>query len=96
MLKPVLVQKEKAEERLKAHGDKMKWVIVRPGGLKSAPATGTAVLTESVSVCGAIHRQDVAALTIKALLRDAANNKTLSAVDRAQLMDQPSFEDFKL
>ena len=80
VLKPVLLEKEKAENRLKvvrlgahdvptqrarAHsarlggpsvpdplmpvsqevGDKLAFVIVRPGGLKSEPATGTGVLT---------------------------------------------------
>jgi nucleoside-diphosphate-sugar epimerase len=41
-LKPVLVEKAKAEEHLKAVSAKtgMPYVIVRPGGLKSEPATG--------------------------------------------------------
>lgn len=39
MLKPVLVEKDKAEAVLMAQ-DKMDWVIIRPGGLTNDPATG--------------------------------------------------------
>ena len=89
VLKPVLLQKEKAEARLfevaKASG--MQVVVVRPGGLKTAPPTGTGVLTEDTSVCGAIHRADVAALVVQAALRDKANGRILSCVDKAQLFD---------
>ena len=74
----------------------MEYVIIRPGGLKSEPATGTGVLTEDKTVCGAIHREDVADLVCKALLSDKATNKVLSAVDREQLMEAPTFEDFQL
>ena len=97
-LEPVLVEKVKAEDRLRElcaeHG--MPFCIVRPGGLKSEPATGTAVLTEDTSICGAIHRADVASLVVKCVLKDAANGKTLSAVDKEQLFDQPAFEEFAL
>eukprot|EP00887_Chlorella_sp_A99_P001674 scaffold8.g1674.t1 len=142
VLRPLLLEKEKAEQRLKARGrkriglelgDKMDFVIVRPGGLKTEPATGKArarfcfrrsssgVLTEDTSVCGSITRADVATLTMKAreesllrknrkierkhlkkkkkvfaLLKDAANGKVLSAVDREQLFGEPQFEEFKL
>lgn len=98
VLKPVLIEKAKAEGRLVELGKtgKMQYVIVRPGGLKSEPATGTAVLTENTSVCGAVHRADVAELAVKALLKDAANNKVLSCVDKAQLMGAPQFDVFKL
>ena len=65
-------------------------VIVRPGGLKTALATGTAVLTEDTTVCGAIHRADVASLVVAATLSDKANGKVLSAVDRAQLFNAPN------
>jgi hypothetical protein len=97
-LKPVLVEKAKAEEHLKAVSAKtgMPYVIVRPGGLKSEPATGTAVLTENVGICGAIHREDVADLVIRCVLKEKANGKVLSAVDNAQLFDQPAFEPFEV
>ena len=95
-LKPVLIEKDKAEKHLMEVSAKtgMKYVIVRPGGLKSEPATGTAVLTEDKRVCGAIHREDVAALVIKCILKEKANNKVLSCVDKAQLLDQPAFAPF--
>eukprot|EP00217_Crustomastix_stigmatica_P003850 CAMPEP_0183790160 /NCGR_PEP_ID=MMETSP0803_2-20130417/834_1 /TAXON_ID=195967 /ORGANISM="Crustomastix stigmata, Strain CCMP3273" /LENGTH=272 /DNA_ID=CAMNT_0026034351 /DNA_START=48 /DNA_END=866 /DNA_ORIENTATION=+ len=98
VLKPVLEEKAKAEERLKevAKESGMDFVIVRPGGLKSEPKTGTAVLTEDTTVCGAIHREDVAALVCDVLLSDKANGKVLSAVDEAQLFDQPDFAKFEL
>lgn len=95
VLKPVLVEKEKAEQRLKELGDKMEFVIVRPGGLKSEPGTGKGVLTEDTTVCGSIHRADVADLVIKCLLSDKANGKTLSAVDSEQLFGTPDFEVFQ-
>ena len=97
-LEPVLIEKEKAEEHLKkiAKEKGIDFVIVRPGGLKSEPRTNTAVLTENTNVCGAIHREDVAALTMMCVLKDKANGKTLSAVDKAQLFDQPEFEVFNV
>ena len=97
-LKPVLIEKAKAEEHLKAVSAKtgMAYVIVRPGGLKSEPATGTAVLTEDKSICGAIHREDVADLVIKCVLKEKANGKVLSCVDKAQLFDQPDFTPFEV
>ncbi len=70
----------------------MEWVIVRPGGLKSDPATGTGVLTADTTICGAITREDVADLVIKALLSDGSSGKVLSAVDKEQLFGAPEFE----
>jgi NAD(P)H-binding len=58
-----------------AHAGAMEYTIVRPGGLKSEPATGQGVLTEDASVCGAVHREDVAQLVVQALFSDAAANK---------------------
>jgi len=96
-LKPVLVEKEKAEARLMENGDKMTFVIIRPGGLKSDDATGTAVLTESTGVIGTVTRKDVAALTVKALFSDKANNKVLSCVDQNGLFESSKdFEVFEL
>jgi len=97
-LKPVLDEKVKAEDRLRAICEEkgMPFVIVRPGGLKTEKATGTGVLTEDTKICGAIHRADVASLVVKCVLKDKANGKTLSAVDAEQLFDQPAFETFEL
>ena len=97
-LKPVLEEKVKAEDRLRELAEEkgMPFTIVRPGGLKTEKATGTGVLTEDTSICGAIHRADVASLVVKCVLKDAASGKTLSAVDKEQLFDQPAFETFNL
>ncbi|GIL51057.1 hypothetical protein Vafri_7191, partial [Volvox africanus] len=83
ILKPVLVEKDKAEEHLKAAGaaGKIVYVIVRPGGLVSEPATGNAIVTEDNTVSGMIHREDVAALVVKALFSKKADNKVLTAID---------------
>lgn len=96
VLKPVLLEKAKAEDHLKGLTDKLSYTIIRPGGLKSEAATNTGVLTEDVTVCGAINREDVASLLVKALFSAAADNKVLSAVDSNQLFGEPKFDAFKL
>ena len=88
-LEPVLVEKAKAEEALRASG--MEYVIIRPGGLKSEPATGKGVLTEDTSVCGSITREDVAELVAKCLWSDEAVKKTVSAVDSEQVFGEAEF-----
>lgn len=74
----------------------MQFTIIRPGGLKTQPATGRGVLTEDSSVCGAIHREDVADLLVHALFSDKTNNKVLAAVDQDQIMDKKEFATFQL
>ncbi|DBB17938.1 hypothetical protein WJX82_008706 [Trebouxia sp. C0006] len=96
VLKPVLIEKGKAEDRLKSIGGEMQFTIIRPGGLKTQPATGRGVLTEDSSVCGAIHREDVADLLVHALFSDKTNNKVLAAVDQDQIMDKKQFATFQL
>jgi uncharacterized protein YbjT (DUF2867 family) len=93
-LAPVLAEKEKAEEHLIASG--LTYVIVRPGGLKSEPATGDGVLTESYQVAGTIHRADVAQLVVGCLFSEVADNKILSAVDKNMLYGNLDFEELKL
>lgn len=58
-----------------AHAGDMEYTIIRPGGLKSEPATGRGVLTEDKSVCGAVHREDVAQLVAQSLFSQKAANK---------------------
>lgn len=58
-----------AERVLQRYYTNMNWTIVRPGGLKSEPATGKAVLTEDRMAIGSVHREDVAKLVIEALKR---------------------------
>lgn len=94
VLKPVLLQKEKAEQRLKEIGG-MDYTIIRPGGLKNEAGTGKGVLTEDNSVCGAIHREDVADLIIKALFSSKTEGKVLAAVDSEQLFGEPNFKIFE-
>lgn len=83
VLQPVLVEKDKAEAALKASG--MAYTIIRPGGLANGPATGSAVLTMDAGVCGAVQREDAAALIVKAALKGTTDNRVLSVVDTAQL-----------
>ena len=90
----VLVEKEQAEQYLIASG--LTYTIVRPGGLKSEPATGNAVLTPDPTIAGSIHRADVAALVCQCLLSDRANNRVLSAVDRQMTYGQQEFETLNL
>lgn len=90
----VLVEKEQAEKYLIESG--LTYTIIRPGGLKSEPATGNGVLTEDSRVAGTIHRADVADLVCRCLNSDRANNKILSAVDRQMMYGQPEFEEFSL
>ena len=93
-LRPVLLEKEQAEKHLSESG--LTYTVIRPGGLKSEPATGNGVVTEDYKVAGTIHRSDVAQLVCKCLFSDAANNKMLSAVDRQMTYGQASFEELSL
>lgn len=93
-LKPVLIEKEKAEKHLIESG--LTYTVIRPGGLKSEPATGNGVVTEDYKVAGTIHRADVAQLVCQCLFSDAANNKILSAVDRQMMYGHTSFEELSL
>jgi nucleoside-diphosphate-sugar epimerase len=93
-LQTVLVEKAKAEQHLIASG--LTYTIIRPGGLKSEPATGNGIVTEDTRICGSIHRADVAQLVCHCLNSDGANNKTLSAVDKNMLFTKTEFVEFNL
>ena len=56
-LGPVIELKTQAEDRLT--GSKLDYTILRPGGMASDPATGTAIKTEDHSVMGMINRADL-------------------------------------
>ncbi|QLE44200.1 SDR family oxidoreductase [Nostoc sp. C052] len=94
VLGKVLVEKDKAEQHLIASG--LTYTIIRPGGLKSEPATGNGVLTEDPHIIGSINRADVAQLVVRSLNSDRANNKILSAVDRNMLFGPREFAEFTL
>jgi nucleoside-diphosphate-sugar epimerase len=89
-LRPVLIEKDQAEQYLIASG--LTYTIVRPGGLKSEPATGNGVLTPDPTIAGTIHRADVARLVCQCLESDRANNQVLSAVDRQMTYGAADFE----
>ncbi len=93
-LGPVLVEKDKAEQHLIASG--LTYTIIRPGGLKSEPATGNGILTEDPRIVGTIHRPDVAQLVCQCLNSQLSHNKTLSAVDKNMLAGEPEFVEFIL
>ena len=93
-LGPVLAEKEKAEKYLIESG--LTYTIIRPGGLKSEPATGNGVLSENPKTAGTIHRADVALLVCRCLNSEGANNKILSAVDRQMVYGQALVEEFNL
>ena len=90
----VLKEKEKAEKHLMESG--LTYTIIRPGGLKSEPATDNGILTENYKVIGTIHRADVAQLACRCLFSEAANNKVLSAVDRNMMYGEVDFQEFSL
>jgi len=91
-LKPVLLEKEQAENHLIQSG--LNYTIIRPGGLKSAPATGTAVLTTDYHVAGSIHRADVAALVCLCLSSPASDGQILAAFDRTMIYGNSEFTEF--
>jgi nucleoside-diphosphate-sugar epimerase len=93
-LAAALAEKEQAENHLIASG--LTYTVIRPGGLKSEPATGRGVLTEDCKISGIIHRADVAQLVYKCLISDRTDNKILSAVDRDLRYNQSEFEEFVL
>ncbi|HLO86682.1 MAG TPA: SDR family oxidoreductase [Nostocaceae cyanobacterium] len=94
-LKPVLIEKEKAEKYLINSG--LTYTIIRPGGLKSEPATGKGMLTEDAHVVGSINRADVAQLVYRCLNSRRANNRVLSAVDRYMIFPGlPAFIEFSV
>jgi nucleoside-diphosphate-sugar epimerase len=89
-LRPVLIEKEQTEQHLIASG--LTYTVIRPGGLKSEPATGNGVLTPDPTIAGTIHRADVASLVCQCLESDQANNRVLSAVDRQMTYGSTEFE----
>ena len=85
----VLKEKNLAEEHLRNSG--LTYTIVRPGGLKSEPATGNGVLTADPSIGGIIHRADVAELISQCLNNPKSYNQTLGAVDRTMVYGDREF-----
>ena len=88
----VLKEKEKAEIYLQQIG--LAYTIIRPGGLKSEPATGNGVLTGDPTIGGIVHRADVAELICKCVGNDRTYNQILSAVDKTMVYGDRTFEVF--
>lgn len=99
-LEPVLKAKDKAEKILMKYYTNMNWTIVRPGGLKTEPMTGKAILTSDENAIGSIHREDVADLVVQALMAPNTERKVFSAIDpsisSAVAVEGVSFEQFQL
>ena len=88
----VLKEKEQAETYLQQIG--LAYTIIRPGGLKSEPATGNGVLTEDPTIGGIVHRADVAELICKCIGNDRTYNQIFSAVDKTMVYGDRTFEVF--
>ena len=93
-LAAIIAEKERAENYLIASG--LTYTIIRPGGLKSAPATGNGILTTATNVAGSIHRADVAQLVCKCLTGNSSFDQTLSAFDRLMAYGDVSYPEFLL
>ena len=76
-----ITARQKAENILIRYYTNSNWTIIRPGGLKTEPMTGKAILTEDSTAIGSIHREDVADLVVRALNSQSTERKVLSAVD---------------
>ena len=88
-LGPVAKLKTKAEDYLMRSS--LDATILRPGGMLSEPATGTAIKTEDHSVMGIIHRADLAALIVDSLDDDGTIGKIYHTVD-PEIKEQPGLQ----
>jgi uncharacterized protein YbjT (DUF2867 family) len=78
----ILDLKRQSEEALRASG--VPYCIVRPAGLNDDwPAGSRPVLSQGDVAVGRIHRRDVAAILVEALLSPAAAGKTFEAISVA-------------
>jgi nucleoside-diphosphate-sugar epimerase len=71
-----------AEDHLRRSG--LAWTILRPGGLRSAPATGNGILSTDAQMHGFINRADVAQLALRALGDPSTLDRAFAAVDGAE------------
>ena len=90
----VLKEKNLAEQHLLESG--LTYTIVRPGGLKSEPATGNGVLTIDPSIGGIIHRPDVAELICRCVNNPKSHNRTFGAVDCTMVYGEREISEFTL
>jgi len=81
--------KTQAEDYLIASG--LDATIIRPGGMLSGPATGTAIKTEDHSAMGIINRADLAVIVVECLDDAATAGKTFHAID-PEIKEQPDLQ----
>ncbi len=74
--------KTRAEEHLKRTIPS--GTIIRPGGLRSEPATGRGILTTDPAMHGFINRADMADLVVRALRDETTAGRAFAAVDADQ------------
>ncbi len=70
--------------------------FIRPGGLRSEPATGRGILSDDAQMHGFIHRADVADLVLRALRDPATEGRAFAAVDADQAKSINPIEPFPL
>lgn len=74
--------KIRAENHLRR--SRLAWTIMRPGGLRNGPATGSGLLTTDDQMHGRISRADVAELAFHALRDPSTVRQTFAAVDASE------------
>lgn len=77
----VLAEKTRGEDYLLGSG--LDYTILRPGGMTSNPASGTAIRTEDQTVMGVINRADLARLVVECLDDPATIGRIYHTVDPA-------------
>lgn len=88
-LGPVAELKTQGEDYMMASD--LDATILRPGGMLSQPATGTAIKTEDHSAMGIIHRPDLAALVVESLDDDGTIGKIFHTID-PEIKEQPGLQ----
>jgi nucleoside-diphosphate-sugar epimerase len=88
-LGPVMEMKTQAEACLTESS--LQWTILRPGGMASEPATGTAIRTEDHTTMGMIQRADLAALAIECLDDAQTIGKIYHTID-PEAKEQPPLQ----
>lgn len=83
----VVDAKTRAEDHLRRSG--LPYCILRPGGLRSQPATGRGILSADHAIHGFIHRADLAVLIERVLRDPSILGEALAAVD-AELAHGPN------
>lgn len=81
VLGEVIRLKTLAENYLMESG--LRWVILRPGGMTSDPATGTGIRTEDRGAMGVITRADLARLVVECLDDESTDGHIYHTVDPA-------------